>query len=63
MEIVMIRHFMTPGNVSHRYIGTTDESLLPGQTAAFAYPAVEAVAVSPMKRCVETAKIIYPGVK
>ena len=63
MEIVMIRHFMTPGNASRRYIGTTDESLLPGQTAAFAYPAVEAVAVSPMKRCVETAKIIYPGVK
>lgn len=87
MEIVLIRHFMTQGNAEHRYIGVTDESLLPGgnvRIAAFAgvsgqdddlvtvadlrgkryfYPGVRAVAVSPLKRCIETAEIIYPGVR
>ncbi len=61
MEILLIRHFMTRGNAEHRYIGITDEALLPGQTSS--YPEVQAVAVSPLRRCVETAEIIYPGVR
>lgn len=63
MEIMLIRHFMTQGNLYHRYIGTTDESLLPGQNVRSMYPDVRAVAVSPLKRCTETAKLIYPGVR
>lgn len=61
MEILLIRHFMTRGNVERRYIGTTDESLLPGQM--FSYPDVQVVAVSPLKRCIETAELVYPGVR
>ena len=29
MKIVLIRHGMTEGNVSRRYIGITDENLCP----------------------------------
>ena len=44
MEILLIRHFMTRGNAEHRYIGITDEALLPGQTSS--YPEVQAVFVT-----------------
>lgn len=64
IEFYLIRHGKTYGNTLGRYIGKTDESLCPegimeleGQT----YPQVEAVYVSPMKRCVETAQRIWPG--
>ncbi len=63
MEILLIRHFMTRGNAERRYIGTTDEALLPGQTAFCPSPDVQAVAVSPLRRCIETAEIICPGVR
>lgn len=63
MEIVLIRHFMTQGNADRRYIGTTDEPLLPGQAVKLPYPDVQMVVVSPLKRCTETADLIYPGVK
>lgn len=63
MEIILIRHFMTQGNIERRYIGTTDEPLLPGQPARRRYPAAGAVAVSPLRRCIETAERIYPDVK
>lgn len=59
----MIRHFMTQGNIERRYIGTTDEPLLPGQLVRRRYPAAGAVAVSPLRRCMETAERIYPDVK
>lgn len=59
----MIRHFMTQGNIERRYIGTTDEPLLPGQPVRRRYPAAGAVAVSPLRRCMETAERIYPDVK
>lgn len=63
MEITLIRHFMTQGNIERRYIGTTDEPLLPGQPVRRRYPAAGAVAVSPLRRCMETAERIYPDVK
>lgn len=63
MEITLIRHFMTQGNIERRYIGTTDEPLLPGQQVRRRYPAAGAVAVSPLRRCIETAERIYPDVK
>ena len=63
MEIILIRHFMTQGNIERRYIGTTDEPLLPGQPVRRRYPAAGAVAVSPLRRCIETAERIYPDVK
>lgn len=61
MKLTMIRHFKTPGNLERRYIGRTDESLIPGQRMEKIYPLGEVLVVSPMKRCIQTAEIIYPG--
>lgn len=55
---------MTEGNRLKRYIGTTDENLCEEGIALLGgrkYPDVQAIYVSPMKRCRQTAEIIYPG--
>lgn len=64
MKIIFIRHGKTLGNLEKRYIGRTDEPLssigrneLVGQK----YPDCDLVIVSRMKRCRETAEILYPG--
>lgn len=64
MKVYMIRHFMTRGNQEKRYIGATNEHVLPEEweKQKERYPKVEAVVVSPLIRCVETAKILYAGV-
>ncbi len=65
MKINFIRHGMTAGNFQKRYIGITDEPLCRcgiEQIRAKKYPPCKIVAVSSMKRCVETAKLIYPEV-
>lgn len=64
VELYLIRHGKTYGNILGRYIGTTDESLCTeGREAlkALACPRVEAVYASPMKRCLETAELLWPG--
>lgn len=65
--IHLIRHGVTLGNLEGRYIGSTDLPLcqegideITQLKQEFDYPQVEAVFSSPLKRCVETAKIIYP---
>ena len=66
MKIIFIRHGQTKGNEEKRYIGRTDESLSQKGIEEIKnrlYPGVDTVLVSPMKRCVETAKIIYPDSK
>lgn len=67
IEIVMIRHGATPANREHRYLGKTDESLsedgkkeLKDNKKMYIYPEVSLVFTSPMKRCVETAELLYP---
>lgn len=63
MKIYLIRHGKTAGNLEKRYIGVTDEPLCPEGMAELRgrrYPGCELVIASPMKRCVETARIIYP---
>lgn len=65
-KIYLIRHGKTEGNIQKRYIGITDESLSEAgknEISSFHYPSAEIVFVSPMKRCIETAKIIYPSQK
>lgn len=64
LNIFLIRHGKTYGNMLGRYIGRTDEGLCEAgiaQLSGGAWPEVEKVYVSPMKRCVETAGIIFTG--
>jgi len=63
VELYLIRHGKTYGNTLGRYIGTTDESLCAEGIAEIRgcrYPKVEAVFASPMKRCLETAELLWP---
>lgn len=66
MRWVLIRHGQTQGNLEHRYIGCrTDEPLCMygmERLREREYPKVKRVFVSPMRRCIETAGIIYPNV-
>jgi len=60
----MIRHGKTPMNLERRYIGKTDESLaeegrLQIKELWSERPEAEIVFASPMKRCIETAKMIF----
>ena len=68
MKIVLIRHGATAGNIKKRYIGITDEDLcasgiesIHNNIKAGYYQGVQAVYVSPMKRCRQTAEILFPG--
>ena len=64
MTIYLIRHGQTRGNLERRYMGVTDQPLCPQGRAALADwrgPEAEAVYVSPLLRCRETAAILYPG--
>ena len=65
MKWILIRHGQTQGNRERRYIGCrTDEPLCPEGIAQLQnrhYPPVSRVFVSPMRRCVETANLLYPG--
>lgn len=64
MRWILIRHGQTQGNLEHRYVGgRTDEPLCGAGRAALgrrAYPPAARVFVSPMKRCLQTAAILYP---
>ena len=66
IKIWLIRHGMTEGNRHQRYIGVTDEPLCPEGIhllKTLTYPQVEAVFVSPLRRCQETAEILFPNQK
>ena len=68
IKLVLIRHGATEGNKEHRYIGRTDEPLSSEakeklSAEANCYPRIDRLFTSPMKRCIETAKIIYPDQK
>lgn len=63
MRINLIRHGKTRGNAEKRYIGRTDEPLSAegiSELEAISYPPCSRLVVSPMKRCIMTADIIYP---
>ena len=65
--IHLIRHALTKGNLEGRYIGQTDEELckegiaqLEKMKSDYDYPYPEVVFTSTLKRCIETARILYP---
>ncbi len=66
--IQLIRNGLTAGNIDGRYIGHVDEPLsaegveqIAQMKKDYKYPQVEAVFSSPLSRCIETAKQIYPN--
>lgn len=66
-RLELVRHAMTKGNLERRWTGTTDESLCPEGTA-LARRCVRPkediprrVWTSPLRRCMETAALLYPG--
>ena len=68
MKLIFIRHGSTAGNLEGRYIGRTDESLceegirqLRRKLDSGDYPEADVVWCSPMQRCLQTARLIYPA--
>lgn len=68
--IHLIRHGMTAGNEEGRYIGSTDlplseagEQRLKALAAKYQYPQAGAYFCSPLKRCTETMRLLYPEAK
>ena len=71
MKFIFIRHLKTPGNEKRQYIGRTDEDLSEQAVEEFRqrqeksigdlYPLVQYIISSPLKRCIQTAELIYPG--
>ena len=63
IELTLIRHGKTKGNLEHRYIGSTDEELTKEaeiELKKIEAPFADFVCVSPMRRCMQTARILYP---
>ena len=70
MTLALIRHGETKANAQRRYLGKTDESLsehgiriLQSYKERNLYPRADYLFSSPMKRCIETAEILYPAEK
>lgn len=70
ITLVLIRHGATKANMEHRYLGKTDEVLSKeGEMQLFEYkkkgffPNIDYLFCSPMKRCVQTAEILFPELK
>ena len=74
IRILLIRHGETAGNLEGRYVGRTDEELCSygrqeleqlrngEQSGGHQMPGpVSAVFASPMKRCIQSAQILFPG--
>lgn len=64
--IYLFRHGLTRGNINAQYIGHTDYPLTSSSIEALKnikahhhYPAVEAVFSSPLKRCLDSANIMF----
>lgn len=68
MELLLIRHSITAGNLARKYVGRTDEALCAegvalAKEAAGRFPGVQRVYSSPMRRCRETAALLFPGLE
>lgn len=68
--IHLIRHGISQGNLLGQYIGVTDSPLAPQGAEQLRelkvkneYPAAQVYYTSPLSRCVQTMKILYPHVK
>ena len=67
MELILIRHGTTQGNLEKRFIGTLDVPLAPqgeelARTVSPTLPKVDHIYRSPLLRCRQTAELLWPGV-
>ena len=69
-QIHFIRHGLTDGNLTGKYIGGTDSPLcekgekdLVSLLENFDYPGAGAYFSSPLKRCLQSMKLLYPQVE
>lgn len=67
-KLYLIRHGLTAANYEGRYVGSTDPDLCEAGVTEllslkqdYEYPNVARVYSSPLRRCVETSRLIYPG--
>ena len=65
--VYLFRHGLTKGNLNAQYIGQTDLPLtmdsinqLHTLRGKYPYPEVDAVFTSPLKRCKDSAAILFP---
>jgi len=68
--LTLLRHGLCAGETEGRYIGHTDAPLTEAGRSQLrrlretrVYPQADALLVSPLKRCRETARILYPNQK
>ncbi|SHO44197.1 histidine phosphatase family protein [Anaerocolumna xylanovorans] len=66
INLILIRHGETPSNTLKRYLGKTDEDLSEAgieklllEKEKGKYPKADILFSSPMKRCIQTAEILY----
>lgn len=68
-RLFIIRHGLTEGNLEGHYIGRRSDLSLCGEgkkellqlSEQFEYPDVKKVYAAPMRRCMETAELLYPN--
>ena len=68
MELILIRHGTTQGNLEKRFVGTLDVPLAPhgeelARKVSPTLPVVEHIYRSPLMRCRQTAELLWPGVE
>ncbi len=71
MRMTFIRHGKTAGNMEHRYVGRTnqelcDEGIAGVRQKKYDYKNLadaDVVFVSPMKRCIQTAEILFEDIR
>lgn len=73
MDVFLIRHGETKGNLEQRYVGTTDEGLTESCVEALSGDGkkrtwkwtkpLKTIYVSPMKRCLMTKELLFPKEK
>ncbi|MFV0496802.1 MAG: histidine phosphatase family protein [Candidatus Fimivivens sp.] len=66
LTILLVRHSITAGNLAGQYIGRTDqplckEGIVLAQAVSHSMPTVPRVYCSPMRRCRQTAALLYPA--
>lgn len=61
ITIYLMRHARTKSNIEHRYLGWTDEDILPNQNLPVVNKKCKVAFGSDLKRCEQTAKSCFPN--